>query len=207
LLTTNSGNYIWSSTSTEEQLSVTDNYISIQYAPANKIVTNADLFGENDPDNHIARDFKRSVLNFGVIGTYLPINEANANIFFFRVDQNGSVVEGSERYYDGTLLNLTNRSDSETQDEGNAITGLSDGGFVLAGTMTTIENGKDIILIKIDAFGNFIWSQQLGGPDDEEANSITESVDGFLLVSGTNTVKGQSSIMLIKTDSNGRIEN
>jgi hypothetical protein len=207
LLTTNSGNYIWSSTSTEEQLGITDNYISVQYAPANKILTNADLFGENDPDNHIAKDFKKSVLNFGVVGTYLPTNEANTNIFFFRVDQNGSVVDGSERYYDGILLSLNNRSESETQDEGNAITGLSDGGFVLAGTMTTIENGKDIILIKIDAYGNFIWSRQLGGPDDEEAKSITETVNGSLLITGTNTVKGQSSIMLIKTDSNGKIEN
>lgn len=207
LLTTTSGNYIWSSTSTQEQLGITDNYVAVQYAPANSILANADLYGENDPDNHVAEDFKKSLQNFGVIGTYLPANEANANIFFFQVNQTGSIVAGSERYYDGTSLELANRTDSETQDQGNAITGLSDGGFVLAGTMTTIENGKDIILIKVDAFGNFIWSQQIGGPDDEEANSVTEGANGSLLIAGTNTVKGQSSVLLMKTDSNGKTVN
>lgn len=207
LLTSNSGNYIWCSTSTQEQLGIIDNYISVQYAPPNSILANADLYGENDADNHVAQDFKKSIQNFGVVGTYLPANEANSNIFFFQVNQSGSIVDGSERYYDGNLQELSSRNNSETQDQGNAITGLSDGGFVLAGTMTTIENGKDIILIKIDAFGNFIWSQQLGGPDDEEANFITEVANGSLLIAGTNTVKGQSSVMLMKTDSNGKTEN
>lgn len=207
LLTTTSGNYIWSSTSTREQLGITDNYITVQYAPANAILANGDSYGENDPDNHIAQDFKKSIQNFGVVGTYLPANEANANIFFFLVNQNGSIVSGSERYYDGNLLELSSRDDSQTQDQGNAITGLSDGGFVLACTMTTIENGKDIILIKVDAFGNFIWSQQIGGPDDEEANSVTEGANGSLLIAGTNTVKGQSSVLLMKTDSNGKTVN
>ena len=121
-----------------------------------------------------------------------------------------------ERYIDGEELLLNNRmldkseqTNSISQDEGLALTATSDG-FVLAGAITstpTVGNGgKDILLVKLDAMGNLLWKRTMGGTGDETITSIRETSDKGLLMFGTNTINGLSSMMLIKTDENGEIK-
>lgn len=78
---------------------------------------------------------------YGVVGTYSQITDGSkGNIFFLRVDANGTIIPGSDRYFDGIgSFNATpqNKDNSEIVDEGKAIAATSDGGFVLVGTMTT----------------------------------------------------------------------
>jgi hypothetical protein len=185
--------------------------LSVLYTGENSTFKNNDLYGENDSRNHSVSDINQSGFNYGVVGTYAETNNESANIYFLLVNSTGSIIGGSERYFDGAVGLLENRDVSESQDEGNAITGTSDGGFVIAGSLTstpTIGNGaKDIVLIKLDAFGNLVWNKLIGGSGDEDVSSIRETSDGSLLISGTNTVNGLATIFLIKTNRNGEIRN
>jgi len=208
---TQNNNLLWASTSSILAQNLSRSYLSVLYTGKNSTFKNNDLYGENDSRNHTVSDINQSGFNYGVVGTYAETNDESSNIYFLLVNSTGSIIGGSERYFDGAAGLLENRDVSEIQDKGKAITGTSDGGFVIAGSLTstpTIGNGaKDIVLIKVDAFGNLVWNKLLGGSGDEDVNSIRETNDGGLLISGTNTVNGLSTIFLIKTNRDGEIKN
>lgn len=204
-------NLLWASTSSILTQNLSRSYLSILYTGENSTFKNNDLYGENDSRNHTVSDINQSGFNYGVVGTYAETNNESANIYFLLVNSTGSIIGGSERYFDGASGILENRDISESQDEGKAITGTNDGGFVIAGTLTSTPSigngGKDIVLIKVDAFGNLVWNKLIGGSGDEDVNSILETNDGGLLICGTNTVNGLATIFLIKTNRNGEIKN
>jgi len=99
--------------------------------------------------------------------------------------------------------------DGKSEDTGDALAATSDGGFILAGTITTTTlrgNGdKDILLIKVDAFGNVLWNKLLGGSFAETISTIVETEDKGFLICGTHGFSGLSQIMLIRTDSKGEL--
>lgn len=176
----------------------------------------APSFGGNDNRSHAVQDIQRSPLGFAAIGTYAETNGQNANIYFIRLDAGYTVIPGSVRYIDGQQLLLNNRllanetkTSSDSQDEGLALAATDDG-YVLAGSITSTpmigNGGKDILLIKLDPFGNLIWKKILGGSGDEVVSSIKETSDKGLLIFGTNTINGLSSMMLIKTDALGNLD-
>ncbi len=78
-------------------------------------------------------------------------------------------------------------------DEPNDLIQCSDGGFIIAGTSdsydfyaTTNHGGsKDALLVKVDSLGNFQWSQCYGGIDHETCNSVIETSDGGLAITGS----------------------
>ena len=78
-------------------------------------------------------------------------------------------------------------------DEPNDLIECSDGGFIIAGTSdsydfyaTTNHGGsKDALLVKVDSLGNFQWSQCYGGIDHETCNSVIETSDGGLALTGS----------------------
>jgi hypothetical protein len=173
------------------------------------------LYGKDEEGGHEVKDFEPSGTGFGAIGTYT--NKAgNKNIFFVKADQAGNVIPLTARYYDGEgdidsgILDLKKTESGNSQDDGNAITFTRDGGFVLACSMQTTPNkgngGTDIVLIKIDAFGEFKWDKLLGGGGNEVASSIRESSDGTLLIAGTSTISNVSSMFIIRADANGNLK-
>ena len=71
------------------------------------------------------------------------------------------------------------------------ITKTSDGGFVLVGysrsdNCFTGSNGEfhDYYLLKVDTQGNEIWCQNFGYPGSDQAQSIIETREGDLMVTG-----------------------
>jgi hypothetical protein len=216
---TNTSALIWASNILTQEQNVSREYLSISSVQQNSAHDHFSLFGQIDDRNHSVGDIQKSAigLGYGAIGTYSETSGANSNIYFVRVDANGGVIEESARYIDGqelilnkTILETESKRSSASVDEGLAIIGTGDG-FVLAGTMASTPSvgngGKDLLLIKIDFFGNYQWHRLLGGTGDETVQSIRETEDKGLLICGTNTVNGLSSIMLIKTDSGGTLEN
>ncbi|HZY83163.1 MAG TPA: hypothetical protein VFE50_26770 [Cyclobacteriaceae bacterium] len=205
-----SGNIIWASTATPQDVNQSK-YVSVISVPPNfASPTNNSLFGKtDDTGGHDVKDIEASATGYGIIGTYTS-KAGNQNVFFVKVDPAGNVMESTARYFDGVELAIDKGTPGGSQDQGSAITFTTDGGFVLACQMSenpsTGNGGTDIVLIKIDAFGNFLWSKLMGGSGDEVATSIRELSDGTLLISGTSDISNVSSMFLIRTDGNGNLK-
>lgn len=207
---------VWASNISTQEQNLTREYLSISYVSPNSAHKNNSVFGERDDRNHSVRDIQKSSVGYGAIGTYAETTGLNANIYFIRIDANLNVVPGSEQYIDGenlivsgNMLDDASKTTSTSYDEGLAIASVNDG-FVLAGALTSTPSvgngGKDILLIKLDPFGNLLWKKLIGGSGDEVISSIRETPDKGLLLFGTNTVNGLSSMMLIKTDERGELK-
>ena len=44
---------------------------------------------------------------------------------------------------------------------------------------------RDIFIQKLDANGNFQWAKQMGGTGDDEGNSITTDINGYVYTTGS----------------------
>jgi len=91
-------------------------------------------------------------------------------------------------------------------DRGNAVIQADDGGFVVFGETKSSGAGDwDMLLLKVDADGNELWSKTFGGPAQERANAIRQTTDGgTILVGSTKSFgAGGSDLYLIKTDDQG----
>ncbi|MBX2967034.1 MAG: hypothetical protein KF845_12890 [Cyclobacteriaceae bacterium] len=208
-------NLIWASAIALEQQNFDFSYASVPVVKEGSVFTRYTSIGENTPLSQSLRvddiqPFKFQGLGFGVVGTRSNPNGTNANIIFFRTDSQGNIRETTVNYFDA-ISGETTETTSSIQDYGTAITGTSDGGFVIAGhyvTNTQQGNGlNDIVLIKVDLNGNLIWMKTFGGTGSETVSTIRETDDYGLLVCGTNVIGGVPSIFLIKTDANGELKN
>lgn len=206
---------IWASSALEDESSTKRAYLSIPFVAPNSTFINGGLFGQNDDLYYSAEDIQPSGTGFGVIGTFSNIQSQNQNIYFVRTDPSGSIISGSQKFFDGILSAdnspLSSSTDSETADTGNAIISTSDGGYLLAGTTTTTtargNGGKDILILRLDPFGNILWNKVIGGSGDDIPNTIRLTPDGGFLICGSSTIGGLSAAMIIKTDKNGSLEN
>lgn len=214
---TPSSDIVWASGTFTQEQNVSREFVSVSALNTNSTYQANTLFGERDSRNHSVEDLQKTNVGYAVVGTYAETNGLNANMYFFRLRADLGLVPGSERYIDGEELMMNNRimgADMKTLsgsfDQGLAVTGTTDG-FVIAGAMTstpTIGNGgKDILLVKLDASGDLVWKKLIGGSGDETVASIRTTPDNGLLICGTNTVNGLSTILLIKTDKNGNVNN
>lgn len=214
---TRNSNLAWASNKYTQEQNVIREYLGIYYTGPNSAPKNNSIFGESDERNHAVKDIQRSAVGYAAIGTYSETTGLNGNIYFLRIDAGLNVVPGSERYIDGEelllnerLLDSSSKTVSSSFDEGLALTSTVDG-FVLAcaitSTPTTGNGGKDVLLVKLDPVGNLLWKKLIGGTGDEVITSIRETPDKGLLLFGTNTINGLSSMMLIKTDENGNLDN
>lgn len=88
---------------------------------------------------------------------------------------------------------------------GNSVIELDDGSFISIGDRgyATLTN---LIMVKNDAEGNFLWDKLIGGSLLDSGKSIKQtSDDGFIIVGNTMSygTEGSSDIWLVKTDANG----
>lgn len=214
---TPTGRILWASALLRENQNFSRSYIGIPYIKENSTFENFSEFGALTDQQLFVNDIQpaeSSAFGYGIIGTYAsPAGVDDANMFFLRVNQYGSIIEGSERYFDGER-SADNKSvsadESERDDTGDAITSTQDGGFVLAGSMESTPNrgngGTDIFLVKVDGQGNVLWNRVLGGKGNETVSSIRETDDGGLLICGSNDASDLSSIFIMKTDRNGELK-
>ena len=209
---------IWATAVADVQGDFTSSYVAIPRVREQSVPISSDPIGETGTQLFLPADIQRASsaeFGYGVVGTYSQITDGSkGNIFFFIVDQNGVIKKDSDKYFDGigSFSNPTqNENDSEIIDEGNALTATSDGGFVLVGTITTTpqkgNGGKDLFLIKVNAVGDIIWIKTMGGAGDEEPAGVTEAANGDIIVCGTNTQGGYSSVFLMRIDRNGELTN
>jgi hypothetical protein len=204
---------IWSTALAIDQGGFNSSYISIPVVEEQSIFIGYDVIGQATTQLFVPGDISASKIGngFGVTGRYSSeTNGSKSNLFFLLVYPTGGIVTGSERYFDGRSGGtvLANKNESEVQDGGETIIATTDGGYMIAG-YTELESGKgkDLWLIKMDRSGEPVWQKTLGGSGDQVPSTIRELPSGEILICGTNTVGGFSSIFLIKADKKGLITN
>ncbi|HDG68557.1 MAG TPA: hypothetical protein ENG11_05375 [candidate division Zixibacteria bacterium] len=98
---------------------------------------------------------------------------------------------------------------SETgKDVGYWIEPAVDGGYVIAGVSDNDDSlfTGDALLLKIDTYGNVIWTHSYGGSNREIANSVRQTADGGYIIAGFSSSPTDSGdIYLIKTDNEGNV--
>lgn len=211
------GSIIWATAIADVQGDFTSSYLAIPKVREGSVFQSFDPFRQTSTQLFLPRDIQRAKSGeFGVVGTYSQLTDGSkSNMFFLRVNNQGFVIDGSDRYFDAIESFKRDSSDvsrfnSSIIDEGEAIIATKDG-FILAGSFTTTpakgSGGKDILLVKVDSQGNMMWAKTLGGSGDETVSAVRETSDGGLLICGTNRLGNYSTIFLIKTDKNGGLKN
>lgn len=79
-------------------------------------------------------------------------------------------------------------------DQANSIQQTTDGGYIVAGWTESIDGdvtGKhgnyysDCWIVKLDGTGTIQWQKALGGKNEDQANSIQQTIDGGYIVAGS----------------------
>jgi hypothetical protein len=85
------------------------------------------------------------------------------------------------------------------------VTETSDGGFVIAGHISSTGSYCYGYLIRTDQNGNQLWTRQYGGTDIDGLESIRETDDGGFIMGGVTQSfgAGWKDMYLIRTDANG----
>lgn len=206
------GKIVWSTALAIDQGGFNASYVSVPVAQEGSTFVNFSVIGQTTSQLFVPGDIsaaKNAAFGYGVTGRYSSeTNGSKSNLFFLRTNGSGNIIPGSIKHFDGRsgIEPLTNPNESTVQDGGETITSTNDGGFIIAGYTELISgHGKDIWLIKINALGDPEWQKTLGGSGDQVPSAIRQLSSGEILICGTNTVGGFSSMFLIKTDSKGEI--
>ncbi|MGB5965164.1 MAG: hypothetical protein WBF77_06680 [Sulfurimonadaceae bacterium] len=83
-------------------------------------------------------------------------------------------------------------------EEGRALLALNDG-FLIVGTTESFGEGqKDAYALKVDKFGNKLWSETYGGGSDDIAEAVIPVKNGFMLAGSTWSIgsEGQNLYVL-----------
>jgi hypothetical protein len=86
-------------------------------------------------------------------------------------------------------------------DFGYSVQQTQDTGYIVAGRTTSFKNNDQVYLVKINAYGDTLWTRTYGGTSDDEGWSVQQTKDGGYIVAGG--YGGQ--VYLIKTDANGNV--
>jgi len=105
-------------------------------------------------------------------------------------------------------------------DLGNAIQQTADGGYVVAGS-TASNNGNvsgnngsnDFWIVKLDASGNILWQNALGGSASDKASSVQQTADGGYIAAGVTKSNdgdvsgnnGNEDYWIVKLDAAGNL--
>lgn len=113
-----------------------------------------------------------------------------------------------------------------SQDWPTSIQETADGGYIVGGrshsnisgnkTENSIGNSIDYWILKLDAAGNIVWQETIGGTDADYLRTVLQTPDGGYLLGGysisgvsgdkTEPCKGNYDYWIVKTDSLGAIE-
>ena len=133
----------------------------------------------------------------------------------------GYIMAGSSEIYGGSIAEIFlvktdgwgNQQWSQLfggpgYDEGFSVQQTSDGGYIIAGRLEmSISGDYDICLIKTDALGNELWSQNFGEFTTDAGYCVGQTNDGGYIITGyfsPNYI--DSDMYLLKTDDSGNEE-
>jgi hypothetical protein len=128
--------------------------------------------------------------NFVLVGeTQTGIN--NLDVMYCKVDTNGAVI--------------WNKSfASPVNETGKYIEQTSDGGYIIAGSQNDASGYFDMLALRLDANGDYLWHQTFGRTDNDYADMIHQVGSEFILTGDTRSYgAGGYDVMLYQLDSFG----
>lgn len=105
-------------------------------------------------------------------------------------------------------INFFNLYTDNGDDFGEGIVQLEDSSYVITGSSSSFGWGStDAFLLKIDSFGNYLWSKNYGGPESDGGRRVMYNPgDGFYVAGTTNSYgNGAYDFYLFKTDLSGNL--
>jgi hypothetical protein len=102
------------------------------------------------------------------------------------------LVQSFQKYYG---LNRSN--------EGIDVKQLSDGSYIVLGTVSTEAGGTAMYLVKANKFGNPEWAKQISGNDKETSSGLQILPNGNYLLAGNIVIGDSVKIILRKIDDLG----
>jgi hypothetical protein len=146
-------------------------------------------------DEYYGNDIVSDGKNLVIAGTERHLNffSAKINPLLFKVDSEGDLVWRG--YYGG-----------KDEDYANAIISVKDG-YLMAGTTETYGHGDfDSYIVKLNKEGKREWFHAYGGKDDETANDIIETDDGYLIVGSTDSFGlNYKDVFVVRVDRRGKV--
>gem|GEM_PF-3563004 len=92
--------------------------------------------------------------------------------------------------------------DGDFHDYGVSVRETKDGGFIVLGDTSPFGEGRSVLLIKTDAFGDKVWESTFQDKDYVWSSGVEQSGDGYIFAGGEHDQEG-SAAYVIKTDSEG----
>lgn len=222
IFTNAQGNVYWGGTVTKESTSSKIRFVKTKQ---NSDLVESDPVIGNPTYNETGRDICRYGFGFAVIGTtnQKETGAGDRDILFRRLAEDGSEVIGQTKTFPVGGIQADGKSSTDLlgNEEGNSIYATQDGGLILLGTVdsqvgtSTVSDSRgnagrgetDMYLIKIDPFGEVAWQQIYGSKFEDTGSSVIQSRDGGFVVLGTaNISNAVRTIVLMKTDKEGRIQ-
>ena len=91
-------------------------------------------------------------------------------------------------------------------DVANDIVATDDGFIVVGRTGSFGEGQNDVYVVKVDKFGNKIYSLALGGRDNDEAKAVVKIKGGYMLAGSTSSFGNDSqSLYMARLDDDGKL--
>ncbi|MCQ2251194.1 MAG: hypothetical protein MJZ66_08810 [Bacteroidales bacterium] len=135
--------------------------------------------------------------NIVLTGYCIKKNEFQKDLLVMKIDTLGNVLW--RKTYGG-----------KGDEEGKQIIQTKSGGYAVCGSTTSNQDGDyNWYVLRIDKSGNLLWDEQYGMGGEDCANSLTETFDNGLLVTGYlgNAAGGGQKLMaIVKFDIGGNSE-
>jgi hypothetical protein len=159
---------------------------------------------------YLLGDFENTV-TFGA-STFTTAGASLSDLVLMKTNSDGSV--GWARQFGGVNSDIAKTA--VALPSGGVVAG---GEFftstVISGTTLTSAGSKDIVLVKVDAEGNTVWSKRFGGTSSDSLHAMAVDASGNLYMAGqfsgsitfgtttTLTSSGSSDGFIVKLDSTG----
>ncbi len=145
---------------------------------------------------------------YAIAGSTYSSRDRGYDFWLVKTDSSGN--QQWNKTYGGTYHDYAS-SVVQTIDGGYVLAGITnsfgDGGYAFSGFRDVfIVGNADVWLVNTDSFGNELWNRTFGGPNDDGAFSVIQTIDGGYAVAGNTysfSAGNNTDCWLIKTDSSG----
>jgi hypothetical protein len=118
-------------------------------------------------------------------------NPADMDIVIYKIDTTGAVI------WNKSFASPVNESPRYIEQTG-------DGGYILCGSQSDLSGHNDILVVKLDGNGDYVWHQTFGRTDNEYSDMIHQVGTEYILTADTRSYgAGGYDVILYKLDSLG----